>query len=789
MATSLLRTLSHLIAPLTVGALTLPFTGCLDRPISPARPETTNLSVQTLENNTVDKIDLLFMIDNSGSMGDKQQILAQAVPALVGRLATPRCVDDTGMATGEVSDASGHCAHGRPEFTPIKDIHVGVITSSLGSHGGTQCLPGDDDQATHHTPDDRAELLPTANPLVRGPLDSYNGTGFLAWDPTQTKNSPPGDASLGHLTDDFRDLVQAAGENGCGYEASLESWYRFLVDPEPPQYVTSAKGADGFTRNVRGPVNQAVLAQRKAFLRPDSLVAIVMLTDENDCSINDDDGAQGFLVSDTQTTTTPIGPLTLPRASAVCASAPDDPCCHSCAAPAPAGCMANEEDAECSKKDRALLPRDDDPNLRCFEQKRRFGLDLLYPTARYVDALTKPKVRNRAGLEVPNPLFEAPPGQLPREKGLVLLAGIVGVPWQDIASESSLKGDGLTYLTADELAKSGRWDVILGGKDGPSDPLMREQVAPRTGVNPIIGAALAPPSAADGQNPINGHEQNVVDNDDLQYACTFELPTPRPCDASNSSACDCSAKESANERPLCSYPNGTDQDGIQHAAKAYPGLRELAVLRGLEHNAVVASICPKHTLPAAGLSERTDPSYGYNPAIAAIEDLVTGTLVRQCLPRPLAVSKDASSASFGQIPCAVVEAVPRMEGASCGCDPTHGRLAFGTGDEKLGPAVRDELRGKGRCDGDSGLRCDELCLCKVAPLVGTELTACQNGTEDARTFGYCYVDPGQGIGNPALVKSCPRTTPQSLRFVGDGLPADRSTTFIACQGGTIDDSP
>ena len=31
--------------------------------------------------------------------------------------------------------------------------------------------------------------------------------------------------------------MAAAGENGCGYEASLEAWYRFLVDPEPPSAV------------------------------------------------------------------------------------------------------------------------------------------------------------------------------------------------------------------------------------------------------------------------------------------------------------------------------------------------------------------------------------------------------------------------------------------------------------------------------------------------------------------------------------------------------------------------
>ncbi len=43
----------------------------------------------------VEKVDLLFAIDNSASMGDKQGLLATAVPVLVSRLLNPNCVDTT----------------------------------------------------------------------------------------------------------------------------------------------------------------------------------------------------------------------------------------------------------------------------------------------------------------------------------------------------------------------------------------------------------------------------------------------------------------------------------------------------------------------------------------------------------------------------------------------------------------------------------------------------------------------------------------------------------------------
>ncbi len=62
-------------------------------------------------------------------------------------------------------------------------------------------------------------------------------------------------------------------------------------------------------------------------------------------------------------------------------------------------------------------------NLRCFDQKRRFGIDFLNKLDRYTNALTKDQVPNRAGELVDNPLFPRPnpeTGEIspaPREEG------------------------------------------------------------------------------------------------------------------------------------------------------------------------------------------------------------------------------------------------------------------------------------------------------------------------------------------------------------------------------------
>src|SRR5690349_18743338 len=114
---------------------------CLDRPIGRPQPVTTNIFVDQITQTSVDKIDLLFMIDNSISMSDKQEILQAAVPDLVSRLVNPICVDSAGTqfpppAPGE------NCPQGQSqEFNPIKDINIGVVSSSLGDVGANVACP------------------------------------------------------------------------------------------------------------------------------------------------------------------------------------------------------------------------------------------------------------------------------------------------------------------------------------------------------------------------------------------------------------------------------------------------------------------------------------------------------------------------------------------------------------------------------------------------------------------------------------------------------------------------
>ena len=550
-----------------------------------------------------DKIDLLFMIDGSGSMRDKQEILAVAVPDLVRRLNNPLCVGSDGRpAPMQPSNPVLPCPAGyEREFNSVQDMHIGVISSNLGSHGASGGCGASGDG------DDKAHLL------GRGASGrTYQNLGFLAWDPARTKR-PAGETDPDALSDLVRRLVLGVGEGGCAAEASLEAWYRFLIDPEPYNSieVVRCSGLANGRCAIPVGVDEALLKQRRDFLRPDSLVAVIMLSDENDCSIRDDGTSFSVLESNP-----------MPRGTSACARTPLDPCCRPCTdLTTIAGCLPVASDPECAK---GPYPSEEDSQyLRCFDQKRRFGRDFLQPVQRYIEGLTQLSVPRRDGTMVPNPLFVATPGSEPRHPSLVFVAAVVGVPWQDIARDPRDPSE-LHYKSARELHQQGVWDIIVGDPSRgipPSDPLMIESVAARTGRNPVTGDAIAPPNSSHPlANPINGHEMELsLGGFDLQYACIFDLPEPKGCE-SQGFFCDCAANSLGGLKPICQAQDGS-YGTTQFRAKAFPGLRQLEVLKGFGDNAIVASIC------ARNLYDSSRQDYGYRPALRAILERLTAGLL------------------------------------------------------------------------------------------------------------------------------------------------------------------
>jgi hypothetical protein len=765
---SLRRALGPVAACAVVGAVAA---SCQDRPICPVLPIATSTVSERLATSYIDKIDILLAVDNSYSMHDKQVLLALAVPDLLQGLVNPPCLDEkrVPIEPGPAGPLEPCPKGSARSFDPILDIHIGVITSNLGSHGADSC--------TKPTENDEGHLV--FRPELGQPnvLPTYQGLGFLAWDPAQ-KLAPPGEADLeGDTAADqdgtalapvLKDMILGTGDEGCGYESQLESWYRFLADPEP--YAT-LEVDEGWKAQPVG-IDEELLAQRKAFLRPDSLLALFILTDENDCSVREYGQYNAVLKRQNEDGS----PFFMPRARTECATDPNDECCFSCAQTGPkddSGAPLCPADPTCKDENGQVAHLDgfeDDIQLRCWDQKRRFGIDFLYPIERYTRALTEPTVPGRSGEDAPNPIFSdldpEDANSRVRTPGMVVVTAIAGVPWQDIARDPKDLKKG--FKTADELSAadaSGRtaWDIVLGDPAKgipPADPLMIESKDPRGGVHPITGE----PGATAGTplaNSINGHDPQYPYL--LQYACIFDLPEPLDC-AVPGNCLD------PDDSPV--YDPPYDQEPtLQVRAGARPGPRILSLLKSLGDQGVVASACPAQT------SDPGAADFGYRPAMAAALRTLEPQIKGGCLPRTLEADEN------GQVSCILVEARAKGPAGAC-CDPAEARVALS---EDKSAAL--EVIAQDTAVVERGYDC----FCEIPQLEGKgpgePLYVCQNDASDDPALasgdavnGYCYVDAGATppVGNPEIVAACPDTEKRILRFVGKGKPGPNALVFIAC---------
>ncbi|HZL18316.1 MAG TPA: hypothetical protein VFG23_11280 [Polyangia bacterium] len=190
-----------------------------ENPGPPANEQVTGAS--TAASN---KVDVLFMVDNSSSMTSMQQKMLAEFPVFVQTLsAIPGGLPDLHLAV--ISSDMG----------APSDVDIGCTNSGNGGNFFTQ------PEGTCTTTD----LQP--------------GDTFITDDATgATKNFSDADPS--GLSKVFQ-CIALLGSNGCGFEHQLAS-------------VARALGADG----------SPAPSGNSGFLRPDAELAIVMLTNEDDCS-------------------------------------------------------------------------------------------------------------------------------------------------------------------------------------------------------------------------------------------------------------------------------------------------------------------------------------------------------------------------------------------------------------------------------------------------------------------------------------------------------------------------
>jgi hypothetical protein len=209
-------------------------------------------------------VDLLFVIDNSQSMADEQENLRDNFPKLIDALRSDKLGPDGSGKPCSASDTSG---------CKIPNLHIGIVSTDLGA--GNYGLGG-----CERAGGDRGKLQNKATTAwCTPPTDAY-----ISYHEGRTNVPGAGRDPIQKVKDAFS-CIAGIGTRGCGFEQTLEASRRAL-DP-------SLGVNPGFLRNESGQ-------------GPDALLALVYVTDADDCSAYNpqlyDPSQQGL--------TDPLGPHT-----------------------------------------------------------------------------------------------------------------------------------------------------------------------------------------------------------------------------------------------------------------------------------------------------------------------------------------------------------------------------------------------------------------------------------------------------------------------------------------------
>jgi len=250
---------------------------CINRPMKKADPLPNISSVLSIPQSTERDVDILFVIDNSGSMGGEQAMLQSQFTSLM----------------TELKNLTGG----------LPNVHLGVISTDLGTgqFAYTYCdnpPTGDEGHLltmgcqypanAHYIVDvapDGCEAKPNVDGMCPNYVDGTCTQTNCSREPSTTLVVDPetgcprcrnyGDQTL---EDTFR-CIASLGILGCGFEQPLESMYKAL--------------------DQNNTYNQG-------FIRESAFLAIIIISDEDDCSAS---SPQLFDNSQTDMAS-PLGPAT-----------------------------------------------------------------------------------------------------------------------------------------------------------------------------------------------------------------------------------------------------------------------------------------------------------------------------------------------------------------------------------------------------------------------------------------------------------------------------------------------
>lgn len=210
------------------------------------------------------KVDLLFVIDNSGTMAQEQLTLAKNFPDFVLDLQNLKNADDEEVGS-DVNIMVTTTDFGHPLCTPFANHDP-----EQGAPIFSDCI----ERLDRFIPNDMNEpaVFEACTDVCKEGLQPFDH--FIHFDTQSGENNVPpvepadinGDTILDDEIAQTFACVAPQGVDGCGYEAPLETMFQAI---NPTAWWNSSTSG------------------KRPFIRHDAVLAIVIITDEADCSVLD----------------------------------------------------------------------------------------------------------------------------------------------------------------------------------------------------------------------------------------------------------------------------------------------------------------------------------------------------------------------------------------------------------------------------------------------------------------------------------------------------------------------
>ena len=244
-------------AVVTLAALCCLASGCISRPVAKPKDESVVQTPVRIPQSIFKLVDLLVVVDNSNSMQEEQTNLTTNFPILIDALRNFELGPDGTGKPCTATDVSG---------CKIPDIHLGVINTDLGAGNFKfdSCERINGDNGNLQSAARVQGCTPPTDPFIKyidGQININDGNN----DAVQS------------VKDAFTCIAQL-GTDGCAFEQPLES-AKIALEREK---------------------------QNPTFLREDALLAVVFISDEDDCS---SPASAGLFDPTKDGITDPLGPL------------------------------------------------------------------------------------------------------------------------------------------------------------------------------------------------------------------------------------------------------------------------------------------------------------------------------------------------------------------------------------------------------------------------------------------------------------------------------------------------